>query len=567
VDAKVARDIPEEKKKLYFSASDLCLTLRRVIDSRKLYARGHPALMGMVGELNRRLAAHVAEHGALTLFLSSLALLLEGRPVLQAERREDSISHGPYLDGVRTITFERDLGLDDTATLIEVWCASLYGSTDSSQTFPTRLWEAGLRGVRTTSLDTLVEGGDIDAAVAEIRTGRAPLRAGAPASKALVDGVKPIELDIGARLPDQPQRISLQEIGAEDLKRLASTVPMERRDGAWRTTVGLAALAPLAGEGELPKLQKAVQSLFGSIVRDGSLQEAADLAHELGEAARAEDAPPGRREYLPGMLEALDSPEILGVALSALQEPERADAAVALLREMPTRAAEPLLEELAQPHDPHMRRRLVSVIIELAPTREMLEKRVTSAEPSMVLDVLEVARALAPADAAAVRLTALKHASGAVRKAALDSFGAANVAENAAVLRPLVRDPEPAVGRAALDLLVRARDPEAAGMIGEVLARRGTDPDEQRRLLMALGTLGGDVACLLLRRRFRSERAADLRAACALALAQAGDEYSRPLLESTSRRWFVSRTVKDACREALRRLERRRTGRAAAEGA
>src|SRR6185503_20587723 len=75
----------------------------------------------------------------------------------------------------------------------------------------------------------------------------------------------------------------------------------------------------------------------------------------------------------------------------------------------------------------------------------------------------------------------------------------------------------------------------------------------------ALGSIGGAQASAVLVRAFDDTADPALKAPIALAIGRAGDPGARALLEAHVKKIFTSPKVKEACREALRRLDEPRT--------
>jgi HEAT repeat protein len=118
---------------------------------------------------------------------------------------------------------------------------------------------------------------------------------------------------------------------------------------------------------------------------------------------------------------------------------------------------------------------------------------------------------------------------------------------------PLVHDEDAEVRAAAVALFMRAKDRIVAALLKRQLSTDGPI-EEQRTRIRALAAIGGPESSAALRSVFESSKASELRAAAALALGQLQDPEAKTLLEREAGRLLADRRVKEACKEALKRL-------------
>src|SRR6185295_12158211 len=170
--------------------------------------------------------------------------------------------------------------------------------------------------------------------------------------------------------------------------------------------------------------------------------------------------------------------------------------------------------------------------------------------------VLEIART--PQQKRAAERAALSHTDAAVRRDAFKSLDKRGVHEHRALLLSLLDEADPRVARSVLMTLVSFREEAAIPAIERRLEKNLSDED-RRTLYTALGSIGGAKASAVLVRAFEDTADPALRAPIALAIGRAGDPGARAVLEAHVKKIFTSPKVKEACREALRRLDEPRT--------
>ncbi len=555
------QEIAPPAKRHLVSTTEVVAHLRRTLDTRRFYATGHPAVLAMVTSFLARLRAHLVEWGNLDLNVTSLALLLGDKPVLAAERREESVSHPLYLDGVRSLSIRRDAPDDEIVRFLEIWNQSMQPGAADGQTFPTRLWESGIKTITAVSADALVEGAtevaDFDRALEELQAGTLSFHATSAGSVA-ASQTDPFEADTSAPMQGAADtRGELVSWSREEAAAIAEEATESRQESAERALFALVNLTVLSATTDRAPVERGAREVFRAFAMAGEFAPLAGVAKRIAEGVRAQ-----RREHktptlLISLLEQLGSEEVVTPALAALTDPKVSEAALDVLRFVPSTSVGPLLDAIPGIKDPESREKLVVVIAGILPAVAPLELRAASFDEAGALQVLRIAKALPASDAAGIQARALKHTSAKVRKAALADLKTAQALAHVPVLIPLLDDPDAGVRRPALDLLVRAQAEGAVPAIVARLANAEMEEGERKLLYLALANLGGETAMAALRSEFSRDHDAELRSAAAMALAQAGDESALPLLQKEAKRWFASRTLKDACKAAIKRLEAR----------
>lgn len=559
---------------------EICAQLRKVLDGMRLYAKGHVTLDGFLKTLHQTIAAELASGEELALGVAPLSFTFQGKPISPAEKAEDSLSHLLFLDGVHRLTFSPGLELLEVVRLMEIWRAAQDGRVGATQTFATRLWEADFPHLRLLSVETFSEGSaseesegaraqedQLRSVMSELSGDRLAGGSSAEAARGKLTRVTQEDLKLlklqgiaeltaeDLRRQDAAQRPAMAGLSAEEAQALVREIQAGQARVIERVTDAVVALSSLASPEENEKLQEVFRSLLLGLARArryGDLQGTLNhlVAFARGDPTQLET----RFRLVARLIKALESVELLKVLLSGLDDPAQAEAAAAVLRFLHPSAVGALLELLSLPQTPTGRRQLMEVVASLKPDPALLVERVERSAPEVALEVLRLAASLGEAGWAP-RRAALAHSSLEVRRAALAGLTREQLLARREDLYQSAADPDPELRRSLFQLFMSAKDRRAAPALATLLGREDLVEGERKRLLVALGQLGGEEACAALRREFSGQKEVELKAACALALAQAGDQEARPLLQPFAGKLLSFGPLKQACAEALKRLD------------
>lgn len=594
------KDLDEADRKENELAAEVSSLFQRVIDGMRTYPPGHVTVKGYTQSLFDRLDALTKnEDQQYGLKVTPLGFATETRIVNQVTKLTDSITHPLYLDGVHRLTIDEGLTFDELMRFMEVWKAAIDNSLGETHTFSTRVWEEDLDTITITTVDSFSEGGISQEAkraaerykgVVSQLTGEVPMDAsgaaldpGGPAGGAGSGGkAKPRRM---ARLTKEDLRAlkarGVPDLSEHELQRMTQTEPSatmglppdqlealgkelhgqhaHQVERAFDTffNVGLLGTAP-----EQDRLRTAVELLLQALLKQRRVGTVRDSLMKMMESARSGD-PTGmeaRFSFLARLMKAIEIGGVLDPLVAALDDESQREAAMVVLRFLPQQMANALLDRLEKPQTPAGSAALLELIAHLKPDPVELANRLLKSPEPLQVELLKLGVAMGAAGWP-VRKAALGLKSKAMQLAAIKGLDKAELLNHKTELLPLLTSPVPEIRHELFGPFVSSHDKAVAPALCTMLRRVQLDAAERKRVLVALGTLGGPEAIGTLRTEFGSLTDVDLKCTVAHALGAAGDEKSRPLLEKEAGRWFGGGPLKDAAKAALKRLdELKKTG-------
>ena len=569
-------------------ATELSTHFKRVLDGIRTYPKGHPTLKGYYGGLLERMSAQVSgEFDEYTFSVTPLGFSVHNVIVNKAEKLSESITHPLYLDGLKNLTFER--GVTDTELLafMEIWRATLDEQLGDTHTFSTRVWEAELDHLHITSTDTFGDGGkgadgrsakDRLAEAVDELSGNAPMPlAGDDAQPGNALGKKKLRRMTQVSKEDlrQLKARGIPELSEGDLQRMAAgerakppgLSPLElealgkellaQHDRVIERVfdaVFLVALDCTAAEQDA--LSNALGLVLAALMRTGQLDRVKD--NLMRQVAAARSGPPttldARFQSISRLLKVLQRPTVLGPIVEALDQDERRDAAIVVLKFLPAKSVGVLLDWLVAPERPAAIKVLSELIAAVKPDAVDLALRLAWSDEELALELLRIATPLG-VGSWPVRKAALAHVSLKVQIAAIKGLDKTLLISQRLELLSLLSSPIAEIRTELFAPFVATHDKAVAPALCTMLRRAKLEESERRRVLMALGTLGGPEAGATLRQYFTESTDIQLKCTLANALAQAGDEKARPLLEAAAKKLFFGGPLKVAAKAALSRLD------------
>lgn len=582
----------EEKAELE-AALEIASLVRRVLDGSRTFPPGHKTLVGYYTSLHDKLAHVMSDDGALgldevALGVTPLGFKWLGHVLQPAESIADSFTHALFLDGVHQLVFSKGVTREDLEALMDIWRATLDGKLGDTHTFCTRFWEADLATVHMMAIETFSEGGtsegkqksELQVVVDTLSAGGYGASSGAVSSIAGTAGVQAGTMSRVSRISrtdlealrangipelsdqdlarfDSSERAKVEGLTPDELTKLAAELAQRGAQQIERATDALFQAGVRASPGELSSLRRAFAVVLGAMVKQGMLGRLRETLTRRVVAAREGDPNEmvARFEVLSQLMGSLLLPMVLEPLVAALDSPDHAQDVLAVLRFLPAGAASVMLSWLSLPETPAARRLLADAIVPHAPSPEELAERMAWADEETALELLHVALALGDDAAWPTRKAGIGHLSAAVRRASVSQLPKELVVKHKAVLVPLLASPDADVRGPLFAPLMAAREPTAATALATLLRRVKVDDTERRRVIVALGTLGGQDACGALRNELMQAKDAELKVACINALAHAGDEKARPMFEEAAGKLLGGGEVKKAAQAALKRLD------------
>jgi CheY-like chemotaxis protein len=538
-----------------------CAELNKVLQALRTYQEGHPTLDRFRKALRDRLTEVLEADPRLELDLTPLTIEWNGEPVLSAERKDQSITHQLFLEGVQKLTFQQGLQESEIDELVRLWHKAISGKLVEDESFTTGFWECDLENVSCLNVDELaifygVANDDermqsMTRVMDEIRVGP---QDGGPATQvatpdalARLAGVDPkgiVEIDDATLSKKDTDNESgyLRVKGKEREQALAAVMEPPHKIAA-RAVRAMAGAREQGSERDRAKLDEHLASACAKYTEAGYLREAVTMLEEARRAGPAIHAVASR---------AIADEKVLLALVPRLDEDASRDLAFALLKNAGSSAHRALLVALATLKNETALSEVVKELTRDLPGPADIAWSVERYDSAYFARVMEIART--PQQKRAAERAALSHKDAAVRRDAFKSLDKRGIHEHRALLLSLLDDADPRVARSVLMTLVSFREEAAIPAIEKRLSKNLSDED-RRTLYTALGSIGGAAASAVLVRAFDDTADPALKAPIALAIGRAGDPGARSTLEAHVKKIFTSPKVKEACREALRRLD------------
>ncbi|MBL8952390.1 MAG: hypothetical protein JNK82_16540 [Myxococcaceae bacterium] len=586
---KPTQDDPEAARALEL-ATEQATHFKRVLDGMRIYPKGHKTLLGYQQGLFEKLTAALGPgHDEVALDVTPLGFAVGGTILNRAEVLGDSITHPLYLDGVKRLTLRKGLLQEELARLMQVWRETLDEQLGDTHTFSTRVWEEDYEHIEVVSLESYGDG----AKGPDGRTGRERLQS-------VIDA-------LSGRPPDAVRPGGYDAASAAPLKRMTQVTPDDLRQlkAAGLPQLTEAALASLSAGGrqhvaalEDHELFGLVQELLGqhdrvvervfdalflistgstppeqdslanalaivliAMTRAGRIDRIRDnLMRQVNEARTGDPTVIDvRMQTLARLLKALERPTLLDPLITALDDETKRDAVMTILRFLPTKAGSVMLDWLGVPETPEGKKVLGDQAATMRLDPNELAARMGWADPALALELLRLAARLG-ANGWVVRKAALGHGVTSVQAAALEGLDKSALTTHRAELMPLLLSPAAEIRAALFSTFVASGDRAVAPTLCTLLRRVKLEDAEKKRVIIALGTLGGPEACVALRQLFETDPNVDLKCLAAGALANANDQKARPLLEAAATKMLFGGPLKKAAQDALKRLDAQSRG-------
>ncbi|MBS2021949.1 MAG: hypothetical protein JST92_06030 [Deltaproteobacteria bacterium] len=424
----------------------------------------------------------VLDHeGAVTIEVHTGSLTSEGQTVYLEPPREWGLCFRLHRDGVRTLTFQRGITLDE---LLAFCNAALYdpNSGPGREDAVTELWKADFTAITYSATSGYrMEHGDLDAdkvaeAVRKLAARARPVVL--EVTRHASDLAENTVLDRRPQLMSRPELAGLDSVKWPDLaRRAAHTLLRIVEEG-------------FAGR-DLEALEESLWRLIDELVARGEAQALARTLETLrrlsGQHAQAFRAGVARKLADPGRLLRLS--ELGGVNEAALTQ-----AIPVWLALLPREAGNALLDVL--PQAPAQTQQLFAraAIARAELDLERFARTLSQGQPAAVIAILAALDTLSPATRAELSTPALSHASARVRIEAVNAVGSdAETAVRELPAQLLANDPSVRVAAVQVLASCAGAAERAAALLISAIERPGfasLDREEQALHYRALGKLG-----------------------------------------------------------------------------
>ena len=583
---------------------------KKLVDAYRLLEAGHPSFSEIEQNLWSRVSSYLERFGDIALEISPTSVAIEDRIIIEANRKQDSVSFPLFAEGIHEVVFGRDISEHEVVGFIRLWadaCIRMSAEqreVDDAMSIKTQVWEADYTCVELIGMSSVQEGQDDEGEahaeyMAEVREAVRAISGGNSdesdmgLGKAgqLLNGTgansnfwsKAAETDgllFKDLLPvDDPFALQLlsAEIGLEvtpnslsklRVKGTVNKLTKERCDviieelskpvdDNWPTAFirSTFILAMDANSDELGAMLKPLERLFVSLSEEGQfvfLADALNVARQ--DLLEISDNANQVAQILNTLHSSLVAKPVLDAALQALEHPMTRDNAKLLLDLIPAGQAKPLLDRMDELSTPLGIDAMIDILSKKSLLTEDMAQVAQNSKPEVAKAIIQLTRKLRPEDVNFIRKQVLQHPNPAFRRGILESIPMEEVANNLQEIRSLLLDDDAAIRSTAAVMVAQAKDQQSLGTLATIVNGEYS-VEEQKRAIVAMSRIGGTAAGLALRKIFMQQKNMDLRCVAALGLGDIGDMAAQPLLEKEAKKLLSRGQLKASCIEALKRLE------------
>ncbi|MEE2904464.1 MAG: HEAT repeat domain-containing protein [Myxococcota bacterium] len=584
---------------------------KKLVDAYRLLEPNHPTFREIEENLWNKVASYLERFGDIALEISPTSVAIEDRIIIEANRKQDSVSFPLFAEGIHEVVFGRDISREEVIGFIRMWADACIRMNSEQQNFDeaisikTQVWEADYASVELIGMTSVHEGqgedGEEDSEyLTEVREAVRAISGGEGSDDGdfglgqaghLLNGTgananfwsKAAETDgllfkdllaaddtfalqlLSAELGLQVQPASLKKL---KVKGTVNQLTQERCDKIieelsapvddnWpkayiRSTF---ILAIDANSDELAAIVQPLERLFVSLAEEGRfefLTTSLNLARQdlLNISTNANQA----AQVLSALHASLISQPVLDAAFRALEHPTTRDNAKSLLELIPPGQAKKLLDRMDELSTPLGIDAMVEILSKKSLQTEDIAYVARNSKPEVAKGIIRLTAMIRPEDVNFIRKQVLQHPNPAFRRGILASISMEEVPANLQEIRPLLLDEDAAIRATAALMVAQVKDQQSLGSLAEIINGDFSE-DEQKRAVVAISKIGGTAAGLALRKIFMQQKNLDLRCVAALGLGDIGDQAAQPLLEKEAKKILSRGRLKASCLEALRRLE------------
>lgn len=544
----------------------LTAALRRTFAIYRLYGFTHEHALGAERDAFARISARLQDAGEVALEISPDGVQVDGHPLIPDG--DAQLARVLYAEGVERIVMQDGLQQEALATLTRTWFEASTHRLGEEHSVATVLWEADLGCLEVQTRPVLAEAGVetedararqnqlaayVRALTSREQTAQQPVRLDAGALEVMpaLGGLEALDPEALAAAAARG-RPELEPLSDVDRAALASGLAAHRRGAARRLILLLWRALSAAGPGEREAALTLGRRVIAGRLAAGRLDDVVGALTRVLELRDEEDAADAD-----SVLGALTSPEVLPAIIERLGAAEAASA-VTLLALVPRDRAAHLVRALSSA-GAQARARLVEAVARKRP--DPLEVAGWALEhgpdtwPALLTLAEQLDAGVEPIARDLVLRAGLAHADPEVRGLAARAVRTDEVGDHRTLLLDAARGADPATRQVILQSLVRAQEPIAAELLAQELADNLEDEAAARGAITGLAAFGGPEARRALLGALVGEGPQGVRAAAALALVPLADDAVLAALTERARRRWADREVREACQEALRRVE------------
>ncbi len=454
------------------AAAALVSALGKAARAFTLYDPGNALVLQFIGEYRNRADAATAA-GDVVLDVRPFELGLGPEVVYREEDRERSLAFKLFRDGIRTLTFQRGVPVEELLRLLQILAVRFVGVRQAEDDVVTLLRKAEFRKIAFTAVEGYAPEDEEPSAGVQRRGGEPPPGFDTPFPKLPAPG--PVAF---VPLTDEALAALRAEEAPEALSQSGLRLGAELIAWAARGAIPAADAAQLCGE------------LRDFLLADKQLSVLASLA----DLAHRQPAGPLRDELLRGLADA----RLLDAVLASVP-PSGGDLPPEAARLVPFVPAVAVMGRIAGEESPERRRTLLEIVSARLPAdADAVAARLKGLPVDAVRAVMKLLAERAPEHADQAWLTLLGHQDAGLQLEALRALAASPQSIPPAPLVALLGSPDEAIRIAAAGALEHHGDTTAARAVADALTgRKAYSREEAFALGRALASLHAGAALKL----------------------------------------------------------------------
>lgn len=528
--------------------SDIIRTITKTAKTFNVYPKDNPIYQKFAGELFDKFSAFFESNDELAVNIEPHSLLYRDNKVFHSEERTDNIAMLLFADGLRQLSFHKEITLDEITDFIDILRFAPKSEASDEDDIVTLLWEKNIKNMGYTAAEDTV---DDDLAVEEglLMEGLESETAGDSAIVTSAEGtiqVSPAGPGLKPLSEGAIQSIKNELQGVDENFLLSSAVSLF--------------LDLLSYEHDTESFHLYVQNL-GKIMdiklQKKDIEGAIEILMGLEKISSAYDAPQ-QKEMLNAIMARAGSNENLGMLFRESRDADKIRQYLSLLGRplIPN-----MIRTLGELQDRRQRRLLCDILAELGRQDVDVFADALSDEQWYLLRNLAMILGMTRQPGAVRHIEKiLGHQDMRVRREAVRALDNIHTDETKNLFFSLLRDDDHTVRMTALKSLSRFKDPALFRALKETISiekLRGKPFAEKKTILEALAYIGEKDSFPLLSELFKKrgliekEDITEIRAAAAYGLGIIGTPEALALLEKEA--GARKDILREACLKSLKK--------------
>ncbi|MBL92456.1 MAG: hypothetical protein CMH56_11675 [Myxococcales bacterium] len=571
---------------------DLAVQLRKVLVSYAPGKSDSTIRQQLEKDLFSKLSGYCDVHGLLALDCFPFELRWENETVYQSDNQEDAIAHALYCDGINRVTFRKGLTENEVISFCEIWAKSLAGQMSHTQNIVTETWEADMAHIELDSkrhFDLILHADEqVAATVTQAyqsfsqwltpkglwrKTKRQDVLAHVVTEKEAhlgalgihqLDGLAPLveeDLTTLVRGVDLPMTFIAQDLLDERLAALEEEAEknyLYQGETVEKIIRIFWQISQKPQAKNAPMLLEGLWRAFDQLIGMGALLDITQVLSAIQSEEKDE-------ALFSGFVQYFERPQVLDQLIPSLDQTEQQKNIVDLLSHVRSSEHARLFPYLKRLKTDSGLKSLIDIIAAMGPDADTIVSYLSPDAPRLVEILLVLAQRKNAPLYRKVRDTVLNYEQPAMWLLVLKNMPRSELLERKRELLERIPRAEKDYERFLFNVLVNEKDPNIVPYVEKKINSASLTLEERKRWVHALAAIGGEKSLVRLRRILGMPKlAVDLRITAALSLGKLNDEESRSLLQEISKKkLFGNKALKEACLNALRRMDGSSSGKEA----